>query len=174
MMELVLDPRIRDYVLLPIVVLMLLTNIFRHYLMLYIGNPEKKSDIKSIYAAQVLMRTRRFRAAAQRLSEDAFQRRKTFFIQKDSGLLVQEQQQQPAQDNPMASMANNPLMDQGSMMSMMGKNFATVISNILLFTWIDRSFSGFISGTIGKLNYIVGATLTLHGSEIAVWIDTRV
>lgn len=49
--ELVLDPRIRDFVLLPIVVLMLLTNIFRHYLMLYIGNPEKKSDLKSIYAA---------------------------------------------------------------------------------------------------------------------------
>jgi hypothetical protein len=54
MMELVLDPRIRDYVLLPIVVLMLLTNIFRHYLMLYIGNPEKKGDIKSIYAAYAI------------------------------------------------------------------------------------------------------------------------
>jgi hypothetical protein len=123
------------------------------------------------------MRTRRFRAAAHRLSEDAFQRRKTFFIQGESGLLVQEQQQQPAQENPMASMANNPLMDQGSMMSMMGKNFATVISNILLFTWIDRSFSGFISGTcllvyIACLSVLRGADPSLC-SQIAVWIDAR-
>lgn len=53
MSELVLDPRIRDFVLLPIVLLMLLTNIFRHYLMMYIGNPEKKADVNAIYATYV-------------------------------------------------------------------------------------------------------------------------
>jgi hypothetical protein len=46
--ELVLDPQIRDFVLLPIIVLMFLVSLLRHYITVAIGNPEKKAELKKI------------------------------------------------------------------------------------------------------------------------------
>ena len=47
-------------------------------------------------------------------------------------------------------MANmqNLMMDPNAMSSMMKKNMLMVVTNMLFFTWIDRSFAGFIAGTI--------------------------
>jgi len=55
--DLVLDPLIRDFVLLPIVALMLLVSILRHYLTVVIGNSEKKSTLPKLMPAYVAFRS---------------------------------------------------------------------------------------------------------------------
>jgi hypothetical protein len=45
--ELVLDPQIRDYVLLPIVLIMFFISLFRHYVSILISS-EKKLELKKV------------------------------------------------------------------------------------------------------------------------------
>jgi hypothetical protein len=49
--------------------------------------------------------------------------------------------------SPMGLMMNNPMMDPSSMGNMMKKNTTMVVSNMFFYTWIDRSFAGFVSGS---------------------------
>eukprot|EP00028_Trichosphaerium_sp_Am-I-7-wt_P014693 CAMPEP_0168511120 /NCGR_PEP_ID=MMETSP0405-20121227/1917_1 /TAXON_ID=498012 /ORGANISM="Trichosphaerium sp, Strain Am-I-7 wt" /LENGTH=171 /DNA_ID=CAMNT_0008529179 /DNA_START=249 /DNA_END=764 /DNA_ORIENTATION=- len=43
------------------------------------------------------------------------------------------------------SMMNNPMMDPMNMNSMMKRNAAMLVSNLLVYTWIDHFFAGFVA-----------------------------
>lgn len=99
-------------------------------------------------ARQILLRTRRIRASAHRLTEEAYNKRRTYFTDATNGLLSTAAKSN-ADDNNLANamLMSNPMMDPGNMSSMMKKNMMMLVTNMVFFTWIDRSFAGFISGS---------------------------
>lgn len=99
MSELVLDPAIRDWVLIPIVVIMFLMGILRNNVtkMLRKDTPPNRTQVMQ---NNQLMRARRLRANAQYIPQSAFLSRKKFFCQKDDGILMQKMDA----PNPMSMM----------------------------------------------------------------------
>ena len=138
MPELLLDPAIRDWVLIPIVMIMFLMGILRNNVtkMLRKDTVAKRDQVK---INNQMMRCRRLRANGGFLPASAFYARKTFFCDKERGVLMQKQ---PAPD-PMAMM-NDPSV----MMNMMQGNFAMMVPQMLMMGIVNYFFSGFVLGKI--------------------------
>jgi len=98
--DLVLDPSIRDWVLIPIFVIMFLMGILRNNVTKMMRSSEKtKRD--TVQQNNLLMRARRLRANAGWVPAAAFAARKHHFCDKEKGLLMQKQDA----PNPMAAMS---------------------------------------------------------------------
>jgi len=135
-----LDPKIRDWVLIPIVVVMFLVAILRHNVTKLLRSDKKVTDLKGIRDAQILIRARRLRANANKIPVASFRMRKSYFNDKENGLL----KDRPAAANAMANPMANPMMDPSNMADMMKKNVAMVVPQLLLMGWVNYFFSGFV------------------------------
>ena len=92
--ELLLDPAIRNWVLIPIVIIMFLMGLLRNNVtkMLRKDTPPKREQIK---INNQLMRCRRLRANGHFLPPNAFYARKGFFCDKEKGVLMVKQVPSP-------------------------------------------------------------------------------
>jgi hypothetical protein len=123
---------------------MFFISLFRHYMSSTISN-EKKSDLNKIREGQILMRARRLRSNGHRLSPQAFNKRKQFF-NGEEGLLTTKSRAPAEQGaNSMMNPMMNPMMDPSNMSNMMKRNATMVVSNLLLYSWVDSFFSGFVA-----------------------------
>eukprot|EP00316_Scyphosphaera_apsteinii_P013770 CAMPEP_0119300158 /NCGR_PEP_ID=MMETSP1333-20130426/2156_1 /TAXON_ID=418940 /ORGANISM="Scyphosphaera apsteinii, Strain RCC1455" /LENGTH=222 /DNA_ID=CAMNT_0007301835 /DNA_START=181 /DNA_END=849 /DNA_ORIENTATION=- len=86
-----------------------------------------------------LMRARRLRANAPYIPASAFATRKSFFVTKDSGILMQKMEA----PNPMSMM-----QDPNVMMNMMQGNFAMMVPQMVMMGIVNYFFSGFVLGKI--------------------------
>ncbi|PRP79423.1 Transmembrane protein [Planoprotostelium fungivorum] len=139
-----LDSAIRNWVLIPIIVVMFLIAILRHHIMKLMRD-DKKPDLKSIREMNILLRARRLRASANKLSYSAFVSKKTFFNNKEVGLF-RERPDIVAASNPMqaANPLANPAMNPINMVDMMKKNMVMYVPQMFLMTWVSYFFSGFV------------------------------
>jgi len=137
--SLVLDAKIRDWVLIPIVVVMFMVAIFRHHVT-KLMKTERKADLKAIKEAQILMRARKLKMNANKIPQNSFLIRKSFFNNKEIGIF-REKPQDGAAPNPLA---NNPMMDPSNMVDMMKNNMAMIVPQIFLMSWVNYFFSGFV------------------------------
>eukprot|EP01027_Heterolobosea_sp_BB2_P008411 GEZU01012478.1.p1 GENE.GEZU01012478.1~~GEZU01012478.1.p1 ORF type:complete len:259 (+),score=73.63 GEZU01012478.1:624-1400(+) len=140
MSEIVLDARIRDWVLIPILLVMIIVSALRHYLAI-LTKSKPKSDEKVVRESQTLLRARYLRENGSCIPAAGFKARKAFFNHKEKGIFEQE--------FPHASMSS--MMDpnnMGNMMEMMKKNMVGglgfTLQNIAIMTWVNYLFSGFI------------------------------
>lgn len=130
-----LDPRIRDWVLLPIFVVMFLQGVLRHYVQVLLTD-EKKPDMRALQKAELLRRSQRLRANCQFIPPAAVRMRKTFFVQK----AFKEQPKQEGAEAP-----ELPQQDPLAMVGMMKQNMATMIlPNMIMMGWVSFFFSGFV------------------------------
>lgn len=136
--ELVLDPAIRDWVLIPIVVIMFLVGILRNNVMKMMRK-ETPPNREQVKRNNQLMRARRLRANAQYIPVSAFTARKHFFVQKETGVLMQKMEA----PNPMSMM-----QDPNVMMNMMQGNFAMMVPQMVMMGIVNYFFSGFVLGKI--------------------------
>jgi len=136
--ELVLDPAIRDWVLIPIVVIMFLVGILRNNVMKMMRK-ETPPNREQVKRNNQLMRARRLRANAQYIPATAFTARKHFFVQKETGVLMQKMEA----PNPMSMM-----QDPNVMMNMMQGNFAMMVPQMVMMGIVNYFFSGFVLGKI--------------------------
>ena len=92
--ELLLDPAIRDWVLIPIVIIMFLMGLLRNNVtkLMRKDTPAKREQIK---INNQLMRCRRLRANGHYLPPNAFHARKGFFCEKEKGVLMVKQVPSP-------------------------------------------------------------------------------
>jgi len=144
-MELILDPQIRDWVLIPIMLVMFFVSILRHNMTKLMRGEGKKGELKSVKEGQTLLRARRLRTNSNQITIHSFNTRKSFFNNKDSGMFKDRQGPDPMA-NPMA----NPMMDPSNLVEMMKKNLAMVVPQLFLMAWVNHFFSGFC---IGKLPF---------------------
>lgn len=132
---LVLDSAIRDWVVLPIVVMVILVGMGRHYAQILLKSTPivTEGDLIEIRSKQIIQQALRLRLNGRYLNSDAFQRRKTYFVRKKTGLL---REKTPPPTNPMS----NPL----AMMDMMKGNITFMLPNFAMMGFVGYFFSGFV------------------------------
>eukprot|EP00126_Sphaerothecum_destruens_P002840 Sdes_comp16248_c0_seq1m5548 len=134
--DLILDTDIRDWVLVPIVVVMFLVGILRNNMRILLRsdkNPNKQQTLDG----QILLRASKLRFHGGYLPAKAFYTRKSFFNHKETGILVTSAQGRVAPPNPMS--------DPSMMTEMMMGNMSFVLPQIVIMGWINYFFSGFLT-----------------------------
>lgn len=164
---LVLDSRIRDWVLIPVVVVMFLFGILRHYVMVML-RPSSKTAVQAVLSrvaqqqeessenratrlmdpvpvndtvrrSQLLTRARLLRENGHHLPRHAFERRRHEMCNERNGLLREEI---PSAGSGALALSN--MADPTKMVDMMKGNFATIIPNIVMLGWVSYFFAGFV------------------------------
>jgi ER membrane protein complex subunit 3 len=130
--HLVLDPAIRDWVVLPMFFITLFVGIGRHYISQIIQSSEP-ADADQIRYKQTAMRAQRLRAGGNYIHEDSYQMRKFYLCEKENGLL---REKVPGPPNPMS----NP----SAMMDMMKGNMTFMIPNMVMMAFVSYFFAGFV------------------------------
>jgi hypothetical protein len=133
--HLLLDPAIRDWVVLPMFLMLVLVGMGRHYAQTLIKTDPiiTATGLDEIRYKQVLMQAERLRMNGNLLNEKSYLRRKAYFIKKKTGIL-REKVAGPA--NPMS----NPL----AMVDMMKGNVIYMVPNFVMMAFVGYFFAGFI------------------------------
>lgn len=132
-----LDEKIRDYVLLPIFIVVVLCSALRVNLLTLFGNVPKV-DLKEAKTTNMLARCRKLRESGNYLGDNAFRKRKAYFIKKDTGVLMKP----PAPKDPMAALQQGP--DPMMAMGMMKNQMLFMVLQGGLGYWVSHMFSGFL------------------------------
>lgn len=135
MSELLLDPDIRLWVFLPIVIITFLFGIVRHYISILLTSP-KKVEITQVQDSQAIIRSRLLRENGKYIPRQAFLLRKHYFNNEDVGYFKTQKRNPPAQ---------NPMTDPSVMTDMVKGNFTNVLPMIVIGGWINWTFSGFVT-----------------------------
>ncbi|KRZ78872.1 ER membrane protein complex subunit 3 [Trichinella papuae] len=136
MVELLLDPSIRTWVFVPIVLFTFLIGVVRHYLAILI-HTKKEIGLQQIQDSHALVRSRLLRENGRYLSKHSFLMRKQFFNDEESGYFKVAQQRQ--------SPVVNPMSDPSVMTDMLKGNLLNVIPMLVIGGWINWTFSGFVT-----------------------------
>jgi ER membrane protein complex subunit 3 len=131
-----LDSSIRDWVVLPMVLVVVLVGIGRHYaqqLMRSTPQYDNESHLQEVRNKQVLSQAMRLRFNGSSISPKSFQYRKAHLIRKKTGLL---REKAPPAVNPMS----NPM----AMMDMMKGNMSFMLPNIAMMSFVSNFFNGFV------------------------------
>ena len=142
---LALDPAIRDWVVFPLFVIMIITGLLR----MEVGSMTKSSKaIPFLFRKHrgVLSRSGHLLAGAGFVCEKAYETRREYYTNKDKGVLrttkeedkEEEEKEKKVKDaNPMAG---NPMMDMSSMVG----NASGMIQNVVMSQAINYLFSGYV------------------------------
>lgn len=139
MTAIVLDEKIREHVLLPIFIVVLLTSLLRSNLLILFKVNNVKVDMKEVRTNSMLGRCRVLRQNAQFLGDKAFRQRKAFFVKDGQGFLVHNV---PKPKDPMEALSKGG--DPMAAMGMMKNQVVFMVSQGLLATWVSTCFSGFL------------------------------
>jgi hypothetical protein len=133
--HLLLDPSIRDWVVIPMVIMLVLVCLGRGYVTQLIkSNPViTADDLDELRHKQVLQQAGRLRVNARFISDKAFNVRKAYLIRKKTGIL---REKVPGPSNPMS----NPM----AMVDMMKGNIVYMLPNFAMMAFIGYFFAGFI------------------------------
>ena len=134
--ELQLDPAIRIWVFLPIVMITFLIGVLRHYVSVLLSSP-KKVDLNAVTDSQMLIRARMLRENGKYLPKQSFMMRKHYFNNEESGLLKAGTKKQSAPPNPMT--------DPSMMTEMLKGNLTSMVPMVVVGGWINWHFSGFVT-----------------------------
>jgi hypothetical protein len=134
-----LDSKIRDYVLLPIFAVVIMISMLRSNLMAMFKN-EPKVDLKEVKTNNMLSRCRFLKASHQFVSEKVFKARKAYFVKKDVGVLVKSP---PKPKDPMEMLSGGG-GDPMAAMGMMKNQMVFMVLQSLLFYWVSHMFHGFV------------------------------
>ncbi|XP_057314697.1 ER membrane protein complex subunit 3-like [Hydractinia symbiolongicarpus] len=133
--DLLLDPAIRIWVIVPIVLITFLIGVIRHHVSILLTSA-KKVDVEQLKQSHVLMRSRLLRDHGKYIPLESFVMRRNFFNDEETGVLKAEKPQAPPK---------NPMQDPTMMMDMLKGNLTNVLPMIVIGGWINWTFSGFIT-----------------------------
>ncbi|EDV25212.1 uncharacterized protein TRIADDRAFT_25209 [Trichoplax adhaerens] len=165
MAELSLDPAIRLWVILPIVLMTFLVGIIRHYVSLLLQS-DSNADIDKVQFSQAMMRSAMLRENGRFIPRKSFEMRRHFFNNPEDGYLKEKQESAPAPN----------MADPTMMTEMMKGNFVNVLPMLVIGGWINWTFSGFVTTKIPfPLTYRFKAMLQ-RGVELtsldASWVSS--
>ncbi|KAK9463019.1 integral membrane protein DUF106-domain-containing protein [Lipomyces oligophaga] len=144
--DLVLDPSLTYWVLFPILFVMILVGVLRHYITLLLQSAPKKAELATIREQQALQRGKSLRSNGYFIPGESFACRKAYLTKTfKEGLFLKDQDAMKNKDEP--KQPPNPLSDPGGMdqmMTMVKGNMVMIIPQTLLMSWINFFFSGFI------------------------------
>ncbi|KAF9087911.1 ER membrane complex subunit 3 [Mortierella sp. GBA35] len=136
-----LDPAIRDWVLIPIMVVMVLVGVVRHQVTVLLNGTPKKADLKSARETKALQRCGILRAHGVHIPEYAFQSRKAYLSEAfEKGTYLKEPN---AGNKPKGNVMQDPAYVE-TMMDGMKKNMMNIVPQTVIMGWINFFFSGFV------------------------------
>ncbi|KAK4372769.1 hypothetical protein RND71_008153 [Anisodus tanguticus] len=146
--DLVLDTAIRDWVLIPLSVVMVLIGVLRFFVSKLMKGSSQLPDPKIVKEGQVIIRARNLRAGANYIPAKSFRARKAYYSNEILRMTMQENGllhvPKGEAQNPQAQMFSDPNMA----MDMMKKNLSMIIPQTLTFAWVNFFFSGFVAAKI--------------------------
>jgi hypothetical protein len=141
-MTLLLDPDIRDWVVLPLFVIMVAAGLLRHYVGILLQGPKAKTLPVPQRTQNLLRQTTKIRSgAAHYMVTWKWYVRKQHYVdmlRKEAEWCEQiKQDEDDEAEDPMSAMMNNP-------MGMMKGNMVFMVQNMVMMQGIQHFFSGFI------------------------------
>uniref|UniRef100_A0A915Q1G0 ER membrane protein complex subunit 3 n=1 Tax=Setaria digitata TaxID=48799 RepID=A0A915Q1G0_9BILA len=136
MTELLLDPAIRTWVFLPVILITFLVGVLRHYIAL-IFTSRRKLELQQVRDSQYLIRSRLLRENGRFLPRTSFNMRKNFLLNEENGYITKGMGRPSQMQNPMA----DPTM----MTDMLKGNLFNLLPMIVIGGWINWTFSGFVT-----------------------------
>lgn len=133
-----LDTKIRDYVLLPISIVMFMQGILRANIAILMKSEPTKPSLENFQRAQVLKRAQKLRENGHFLTPEVYARRKQFFL--DVALKLEEPEEKKETDE----LPQPNLNDMAGMTNMMKSNMGNILPNMLSIGWVSYFFSGFV------------------------------
>jgi len=130
---LMLDPRIRDWVLFPISFVMVLVTLVRTLLTKALQSP-KKTPLITMQEKSIVQHSQLLRQNHSILAADAFGVRRSFL--RDRVLHLEKSED--------SDITQNMAMDPTAMMGPMKTQIMNMLPNILIMTWVNFFFSGFV------------------------------
>ncbi|KAJ3452751.1 er membrane protein complex subunit [Anaeramoeba flamelloides] len=131
-----LDPQIRDFVLFPIVIIVFLVSVIRHYLFSIIPSQKPAVDKDTQREQQLLIRSNRICKNANMVSKSSLISRQPFFLEETNGELNQDSKQKP--------LAMSMMFDPSMMTNMMKGSMGNMIPQVVLGQLISYLFKGFL------------------------------
>ncbi|XP_003391867.2 PREDICTED: ER membrane protein complex subunit 3-like [Amphimedon queenslandica] len=167
MAEILLDPAIRLWVIIPIVLISLMFGLVRHYVTILLKS-EKPVRLDNLKDSQALIRSRLLRENAGYIPEQSFLMRRHYFNNSETGYFKQER---PSAPNALSAMG-----DPSMALDMMKSTFTNVLPMIAIGGWINWTFSGFLATKVPfPLTYRFKAMLQ-RGVELkslsASWVSS--
>uniref|UniRef100_A0A914ZBC1 ER membrane protein complex subunit 3 n=1 Tax=Panagrolaimus superbus TaxID=310955 RepID=A0A914ZBC1_9BILA len=135
MTDLLLDPAIRTWVFIPIVVVTFFVGIVRHYVHLLLVS-KKKNELEKVQDTHYLAKARLLRQNGHILSSNDFAMRKQFFVDEKDGYLHSRIQGPSTGPNP---------LDPAMMTEMLKGNMLNMVPMLVIGGWINWTFSGFVT-----------------------------
>eukprot|EP01029_Cantina_marsupialis_P007751 TRINITY_DN1879_c0_g1_i2.p1 TRINITY_DN1879_c0_g1~~TRINITY_DN1879_c0_g1_i2.p1 ORF type:complete len:155 (-),score=29.02 TRINITY_DN1879_c0_g1_i2:737-1201(-) len=133
-MALALDPQIRNWVLVPLILVLILVILLRHYLR-ELNSKNGDVDSQDITRAKFLLnRSQQLRKNGSNLFSESVEMRTHYFANKSSGAL------RASIDDDGTNSPMNPM----NAMSQMKGQAGFMITNIVMMSFINYMFSGFI------------------------------
>ncbi|CAG8514241.1 12903_t:CDS:2 [Ambispora gerdemannii] len=136
-----LDPAIRDWVLIPIMIVMVLVGVLRDQVTILLGaNTFKKPGLKAIRETKALQRGTVLRLYGNNIPPPSFHARKIYLssaFERGTFLKNPAAANQPV--NPMTDPQGMEMMMEG-----MKKNMAMIIPQTIIMAWVNFFFSGFV------------------------------
>ncbi|KAI9746129.1 MAG: ER membrane complex subunit 3 [Claussenomyces sp. TS43310] len=135
------DPQLFVWILFPIILVMILTGVLRHYATVLMATTPKKQEAAAIREQRSLLRGINLRANANALSPASFAARKAYMTAAfQSGAFLKDPE---SKGKPPANPMTDPAAMEG-MMGMMKGNMAMMIPQTVIMGWINAFFSGFV------------------------------
>ncbi len=134
---LLLDPRIRDWVVLPMVLLMAMVGVGRSYVQQLIKSDPviDEKEFQKIRHKQTVMRGERLRINGVRfINKNAYQVRKAYLTQEETGLLHEK----------VSGPNMNPMSNPNMMGDMLKGQLTFMLPNFALMGFVNNFFSGFV------------------------------
>ncbi|XP_046605101.1 ER membrane protein complex subunit 3-like [Neodiprion virginianus] len=170
MTELLLDPSIRSWVFLPLVVITLLVGVFRHYASLCLSTGREVKFIE-VESGEVLRRIQLLRRNGDLLPRVSFIARKLYLSDVVESFLRAEKRKSLQRE------ANAPRMIDPAVFSEMIKcNLTNVLPMVLVGGWINWTFSGFVTTKVPFPLTLGFKTMLQRGVELhsldASWVSS--
>ncbi|KAJ8086481.1 hypothetical protein PM082_005304 [Marasmius tenuissimus] len=144
--SLYLDPQIRDWVLFPITLVMILVGILRHYVVVLLQSAPKKSTRAAIREQRALTRSQILRATAANspVPPPLYKSISGYLVEAfESGAYLKDGP--PKDDSP--STPPNPMSDPAAMDGMMAgmkTQMVMMVPQMVIMGWINFFFQGFV------------------------------
>ncbi|KAI7853130.1 integral membrane protein DUF106-domain-containing protein [Circinella umbellata] len=143
-----LDPAIRDWVLIPIMIVMVLVGILRHHITMLLTGEPKKPQVKAIRESKALLRGMRLRTYGNHIPTHAFSSRKAILAEAyENGRYLKNSDAGNNNNNNTPTTPPNPMTDPDmmeGMMESMKKQLTNMVPQMLIMGWINFFFKGFV------------------------------
>ncbi|CAD8047919.1 unnamed protein product [Paramecium primaurelia] len=149
MSDILIDDRIRDWVFLPIIIVMFMIQMFRGLLTKYMDNRKtsqkvtSKAQLAEMIDKNITQQSQRLARLHGLLPDQSFKMKRAHLCDHESGILTKASQK-PAKD-PMQSMS---MMNPAAMADMLKQNLSGIIFMALQYQWVSYFFSGFVIGKV--------------------------